>query len=329
MKRRTVGFIATFALGILLAPLTANAQLAGKVPRIGYLSPTSAAGAMDLRDPFREGLRELGYVDGKNIVIEYRWAEGKYDRLSNLAAELVGLKVDLVVAISTPAAQAAKRATKTIPIVMVGIADPIAIGLVASLARPSENITGLTFISPELTGKRLELLKEVVPRVTRVAVLANPAHPGSAPQVREAQVAAKALGVKLQLLKVRDPKDFDSAFSAMTRERAGALIVLSDAMFRAEGRRIADLAAKHRLPAIHYVKEYAEVGGLMAYGASIPDQFRRAATFVDKILKGAKPADLPVEQPTRFELVINLKTAKALGLPIPQSLLVRADQVIQ
>ncbi len=212
---------------------------------------------------------------------------------------------------------------------MVGIADPVAVGLVASVARPGGNITGLTFISPELTGKRLELLKEVVPGLTRVAVLANPGHPGSAPQVREAQVAAQALGLQLQLWELRDPKEFDSAFSAMSREGVGALNVLSDALFQAERRRIADLAAMHRLPAIHFVKEYAAAGGLMAYGASLPDQFRRAASYVDKILKGAKPADLPVEQPTKFELVINLKTAKALSLTISPSVLLRADEVIE
>ena len=321
--------VAALVLGLLATRLAADAQQLGTAPRIGFLGSTSAAASKQLLDAFREGMRELGYVEGRNIVIEYRWAEGKYGRLPDLAAELVRLKLDLLVAVSTPGAQAAKRATKTIPIVMVAIADPIAIGLVASLARPSENITGLTFISPELTGKRLELLKEVVPGLTRVAVLANPGHPGSAPQVREAQVAAQALGLQLQLWEVRDPKEFDSAFSAMTRERVGALIVLSDALFLAERRRIADLAAMHRVPAIHYVKEYADAGGLMAYGASIPDQFRRAATYVDKILMGAKPAELPVEQPTKFELVLNLKTAKALGLTIPQHVLIRADKVIE
>ncbi len=322
-------FLGTMAGGLLAAPLAAEAQQAVKIPRIGYLGPTYAAGGKHLLDAFREGMRELGYVEGKNIVIEYRWAEGKYDRFPDLAAELVRLKLDLIVAVSTPGAQAAKRATKTIPIVMVGIADPVAVGLVASVARPGGNITGLTFISPELTGKRLELLKEVVPGLTRVAVLANPGHPGSAPQVREAQVAAQALGLQLQLWELRDPKEFDSAFSAMSREGVGALNVLSDALFQAERRRIADLAAMHRLPAIHFVKEYAAAGGLMAYGASLPDQFRRAASYVDKILKGAKPADLPVEQPTKFELVINLKTAKALSLTISPSVLLRADEVIE
>jgi putative ABC transport system substrate-binding protein len=333
MRCWTAGIIFTTALtlGTLSAQLAAHAQQPAKVRRIGFLSPSSLSDPRTQRffEAFRQGLRELGHVEGQNIAIESRWAETKYERLPGLAAELVRLKVDVIVTYAPPAIQAAKEATGTIPIVMGGIIDPIATGFVASLARPGGNITGLSLMAPELVGKQLEMLKEVVPKVSRVAILGNPANAGTAPQLREAEGAARALGVRLQPLEARDPKEIDSAFAAMTRERAGALIVLVDSMLGAHRRRIADLAAKRRLPAASGLAEFAEAGGLMAYGASGPDRFRRAATYVDKILKGAKPADLPVEQPTRFELVVNLKTAKALGLTFPQSILIRADQVIQ
>jgi putative ABC transport system substrate-binding protein len=282
-----------------------------------------------LLEAFRHGLRELGYVEGQNIVIESRWAEGNYDRLPGLAAELVGLKMDVIVAAAVPAIRAAKEATRTIPIIMATVVDPVATGLVASLARPGGNITGLSTMAPAVVGKQLEMLKQVVPDASRVAVLWNPANPGNAPQLREAEVAAKTFGLRLQPLEARNPNDFDGAFVMMTRQQAGGLIVLVDAMFNEHRTRIADLAAKGRLPAVYGLPEHAEAGGLMAYGASRPELFRRAATYVDKILKGAKPADLPVEQPTKFELVINAKTAKALGLTIPPSVLLRADQVIQ
>jgi putative ABC transport system substrate-binding protein len=317
IQRRT--FMALVSGGLLATPLAAEAQQAGKVARIGILSPASPSDAggkpSDLAvlfAAFREGLRELGYVEGQNIKIESRWAEGNYDRLSGLAADLVRLKVDVIVTYGTPASQAAKRATSTIPIVMAAIIDPVASGLVTSLARPGGNLTGNSMMSPDLVEKQLEILKEVVPKISRVALLHNPANPGNAPQVRHAQDAARALGVRLQLLGARGPSEIDSAFAAMTNEQAGAVIVLVDAVLQNNRTRITDLAARHRLPAPHRL-----------------DMFRRAATYVDKILKGAKPADLPVEQPSKFELVINVKTAKALGLTIPQSLLGRADEVIQ
>jgi putative ABC transport system substrate-binding protein len=278
---------------------------------------------------FREGLRELGYVEGQNIVIESRWAEGNYDRLPGLAAELVSLKVDVIVTYAPPAIQAAKQATGAIPIVMAVVIEPVATGFVASLARPGGNITGLSLMAPELVGKQLEILKEVVPKVSRVALLGNPANAGTAPQVRHAQDAAQAFGVRLQTLEVRGPSEIDSAFGAMTRERAGAVIVLVDAMLVDHRTQIADLATKRRLPAVYGITDHAEAGGLMAYGANVNDRFRRAAYYVDRILKGAKPADLPVEQPTKFELIINLKAAKQIGLTIPPNVLARADRVIK
>ena len=327
--KRRVGF--ALALGIFLAPLAADTQQATKVPRVGYLAASSRSDPQVQRnlDAFRQGLRDLGYVEGQNIAIEHRFAEGKWERLPDLAAELVSLKVDLIVALVTPAVRAAKLATGTIPIVMMGVIDPIATGFVASLARPGGNITGLSMMAPELVGKQMQLLKELVPKVSRVAVLWNPANPGNAPQLREAEVAARALRVQLQPLEAREPSEIDSAFAEMTRKRAGALIVLVDTMLSAHRTRVADLAVKNRLPAVYGVRAHAEAGGLMAYGVNLADLSKRAATYVDKILKGAKPADLPVEQPTRFELVVNLKTAKALGLTIPQSVLLRADQVIE
>ena len=319
------------AVGILAVPPAGETQQGAAIPRIGFLSASSSS---DPRTPhylgaFREGLRELGYVEGQNIAIEYRWAEGKYDRLPGLAAELVSLKVDIIVATALPAIQAAKQATGTIPIVMTSSLDPVATGFAANLARPGGNITGLSAMAPELVGKQLELLKELVPKVSRVALLGNPANPGTAPMVRRAQDAARELGIRLQPLEARSPSEIDNAFAAMTRERAGALLVLLDVMFADHRARIADLAVKHRLPAVYGLQDFAEVGGLIVYGSSFVDRFRRAAIFVDKILKGAKPAALPIEQPTRFALTINLRAAKALGLTIPQSLLLRADQVIQ
>jgi putative ABC transport system substrate-binding protein len=330
MRLRPVGLIVTLALGLLAAPLAAEAQQAGKVPRIGYLSAGSPSGVPHLLEAFRQGLRELGWVEGQNIVIDYRYAEGRFDRLPDLAAELVRLKVDVIVAAATATSVAAKNATSTIPIVMIGVYDPVERGLVASLARPGGKITGLTFYTgPELVGKYLELLKEVVPKVSRVAVLWNPANPGHAAVLKEAEGAARALGVRLQTLEARVPQEIDSAFEAMIRERADALLVLPDPMPVTHRARIADLAAKTRLPTMFGYREHVDASGLMSYGVSLPDLWRRSATYVDKILKGAKPADLPVEQPTKFELVINLKTAKALGLTIPPSIRIRADQVIE
>jgi len=321
-----IGLMLTLALGILAAPLAAEAQPPTHVHRIGVLLGTTPG--EPFVEAFLEGMRALGYVEGQNLVMEYRAAEGQYERFPDLAAELVRLKVDVLMMGSTPAALAAKHATTTIPIVMVAMSDPVGSGLVASLARPGGNITGSSGMQPEVVGKQLEFLKAVRPTVSRVAVLWNPANPVAALMVREADVAAQALGVQLHLLAARGPDAFDSAFAAMTSAHAGALLILADPMFLQHRRRLAALAATSRLPTIHNVRAFVEAGGLLCYGVSQPDQWRRAATYVDKILKGAKPADLPVEQPTKFELVINLKTAKVLGLTLPASLLVLADTVI-
>ena len=315
------------------APLVVEAQQAAKVARIGYLSNRLGA-YPHLQEAFRQGLRDLGYVEGRNLVIEYRDAEGKNERLPTLAIELVALKVDVIVtaAGSTSVPLAAKQATRTLPIVFASAADPVASGLVSSLARPGGNITGLSSLNAELVGKRLELLMQAVPGVGQVAVLWLPGALGERTDkemLTELEVAARGLGVRLQFVEARGPADFDRAFSDMIRTRAGALSVLPSNVFIREHRRIVDLAATNRLPAVYSAREYVDAGGLMAYGASLTDTSRRAATYVDKILKGAKPGDLPVEQPTKFELVINLKTAKALGLTIPPSVLRHADEVIQ
>jgi putative ABC transport system substrate-binding protein len=328
MNRRT--FIGAMAGGLLAAPLAAEAQ-AGKGHRIGYLGTNRAANP-HLHEAFRQGLRDLGYVEGRNVVIEYRDAEGKLERLPALAAELVALKVDVIVAPGTPQALAAKQATRTIPIVFTAASDPVPDGLVTSLARPGGNVTGLATLSPELVGKGLEQLKRAVPEVSRLAVLWQPGALGERTEkdmLKEADTAGRALGVRLQFVEARGPADVDRAFSDMTRARAGALTVLPSSMFLSERRRLVDLAARNRLPAVYAQREFVHAGGLMSYGPNVADLFRRGATYVDKILKGAKPADLPVEQPTKFELVINLKAEKALGLTIPQSLLRQADQVIK
>jgi putative ABC transport system substrate-binding protein len=319
------------AISILAAPWASDAKPT-KAPRVGFLNAGSRSdpASQHNRDVFRQGLRDLGYVESQNIVIEYRWAEGKLDRLPDLAAELVRLKVDIIVAVQTQATVAAKNATGTIPIVMVAATDPVGQGLIASLARPGGNVTGLSFtVGVDTVGKGLELLKETVPKVRRVAILSNPANQAQALGIRNAQVAAGSLGVQLQLLEARGPSEFDGAFAAMAKERVEALLVVADTMFYLHRARLAELAAKRHLPAAHGYRENVEAGGLMSYGPSLPDNYRRAARVVDKILKGAKPADLPVEQPTKFELVLNLKAAKALGLTFPQSLLLRADQVIE
>jgi putative ABC transport system substrate-binding protein len=319
------------AIAFSAAPLAAEAQQAVKIARIGYLV-TNLATSPYLPEAFRQGLRDLGYVEGRNLVIEYRDAEGKVERLPALAAELVALKVDVILAGGTPQALAAKQATRALPIVFAAAADPVTSGLVTSLARPGGNVTGLSQLAPELVGKTLELLTQAVPGVTRVAVLWQPGGLGERTEqnmLQEADVAARALGVRLQFVEARGPADFDRAFSDMTRARADALTVLTSTMFGNERRRLVDLAAKNRLPAVYPWRVGVDAGGLMSYGANLADMYRRAATYVDKILKGAKPADLPVEQPTKFELVINMKTAKALGLTIQPSLLGRADEVIQ
>jgi putative tryptophan/tyrosine transport system substrate-binding protein len=327
-----VGCIVPLILSLLVAPLAvAAAQPPEKMPRVGYLSPGSSSDPVRLRrfEAFRQGLRELGYVEGQTIALESRWAEGRYDQYPALVADLVRLQVDVIVAVGGAATQATQQATKTIPIVMSVVIDPLGSGLVASLARPGGNVTGLSMMAPDLVGKQLELLKEVAPNVSRVALLWNPANPGSAPQVREAEAAARALRVRLQSLEARDPQEIDSAFAAMTRERAGALVVLADGIFTNQVRQIAALAAKMRLPSIYGLREYVEAGGLMVYSANPLDLERRAAAYVDRLLKGAKPGDLPVEQPTKFQLVINLKTAQALGITIPPTLLFQADEVMK
>jgi putative ABC transport system substrate-binding protein len=327
MDRRV--FLAGTGAVLLAAPFAAEGQQTGKVPRIGVLWPYSPAIAAPFGDAFRQGLGRLGYVEGRNIALEERWADGKFDRLASLAAELVRLKVDVLVTASTPGTQAAQQATKTTPIVMTLVSDPVDSGFVANLAHPGGNVTGLSYMHPELSRKRLELIKDVVPKVSRVAVLSNPSNPSIRPLLRETEAAARALSVRLQVVEARDSGQLDSVFAAMSKERARALVVMPDAVFQDQRRRIVDLAAKSRLPAMYPWREAVEAGGLMAYGASGRDILRRAAIYVDKILKGAKPGDLPVEEPTKFEFVINLKTAKALDLTIPPSVLGRADEVIQ
>jgi putative ABC transport system substrate-binding protein len=323
---------AILVLGGFFSPVTAEAQQATKIARIGYLATNLAGTPPASHEAFLEGLRDLGYVEGRNVVIEYRDAEGKVERLPALVAELVALKVDVIVAPGTPAALAAKHATRTLPIVFPVAVGPVQSGLVTSLARPGGNVTGLSALVPELVGKCLEQLTQAVPGVSRVAVLWQPGGLDERTEkdmLKGAEVAGRALGVRLQFVEARGPADFDRAFSEMTRARTGALTVLTSVMFVNERRRLVDLAAKNRLPAAYAQREFVDVGGLMSYGANVANLFRRAATYVDRILKGAKPGDLPVEQPTKFELVINFKAAKALGLAIPPSVLARADQVVE
>ena len=322
------GLVVLLAFALLIVPLAADAQQPGKVPRIGFLGAASASGYAPQLEAFRQGLRELGYVEGRSILIDYRWAEGDYDRLPMLAAELVGLKVEVLVTHGTPGTRAAKGATTTIPIVMAVSGDAVATGLVPSIARPGGNLTGSTFFNPELAAKRLELLKEAVPRITRVAVLLNPDNPVNGPVLQVVGATARALKVEIPQFELRGPGDFEGAFSAMAKRRVEALLIIEDGMLIANARGVADLAAKKRLPSTGF-KEFAEAGGLVGYGVNFPEMFRRAAVFVDKILKGAKPGALPVEQATRFELVVNLKTAKTLGLTIPKPVLVRADTLIE
>jgi putative tryptophan/tyrosine transport system substrate-binding protein len=328
MKRKITGFA---LCAMLFAPCgSVEAQQLTKVPRIGYLSPTSPSVSPTRIEAFRQGLRELGYVEGKNIVIEYRYAEGKFDRLLALAAELVRLKVDLIVTTGPTVTRAAKEATTTVPIVMATDTDPVGNGFVASLARPGGNITGLSALAPELSGKQLELLKEIVPRLSRVAVFGTSNNPGNAQMLKEVKLAAEAFGVKLQYLEVRGLKGIETAFRAASKERAEAVLYLVAGLVDAGHQtEITEFAVKSRLPAIYRSRQYVEAGGLVSYGVSVADLDQRAATYVDKILKGAKPADLPVEQPTKFEFIINLKAAKQIGLTIPPNVLARADRVIK
>jgi putative ABC transport system substrate-binding protein len=321
--------ILLLALAVLATPLAPQAQQPTKVPRIGLLGGGSASANAVRIDAFRQGLRELGYVEGKNIVIEELWAEGKADRLPVLVAELVRLKVDVIVSAGPTVTRAVKEAKVTTPVVMGFDDDPVGSGFVSSLARPGGNITGLSSFSPGLNAKQLELLKEIIPRLSRVAVLGSLIHPGTTQSLQEMELAARAFKVQLQYLDVVDLKHIETAFGVARKERVDALLVLTSIATNLHRRQIVDLAVKNRLPAIYFTTEWVEAGGLLTYGASYTDLLHRAATYVDKILKGAKPADLPVEQPTKFELAINLRTARALGLTIPQSLLLRADQVIQ
>jgi len=324
---RRIGLVVVLAISFILTPLVAGAQQAGKVYRVAYLGIGSGGAS----EPTIELLlSERGWVAGKNLVITYHWAEGKYDRLPALAAELVQLEPQVIVAAQTAATRAAKDATSTIPIVMVNVSDPIGEGLIASFAHPGGNVTGLTLTPTwEIYSKQLQLLKEAVPRARRFAFLWNPANPAAPPAVRATEDAARSLRVELQVVSARAAEELEAAFQAMTHARAEALLVIPDAVFLTHGARLADLAIRHHLPTLYGLGDHVKAGGLIAYGQSVRDVYRRAVVYVDKILKGARPADLPVEQPTKFELAINLKTAKALGLAIPQSLLLRADQVIE
>ena len=324
---RVIGL--TLSAMLLAVCVSAEAQQLTKVPRIGFLNAASPAAILVRYEAFRQGLRELGYVEGKNIVIEYRFADGKLDRLQELAAELVRLKVDVAVTAGPSATRSLKKATATIPIVMAFDYDPVGSGAVANLARPGGNITGLSALYPEMSGKRLELLKEILPKLSRVAILGSSTQPGNAQALKEMELAARTLGVQLQYLEVRLSKDIETAFQAATKGRADAVLVLTSPVLVSQRSQLADLAVKSRVPATYQASEYVEAGGLMSYGVNIADLHRRAAAYVDKILKGAKPADLPVEQPTKFELVINLKTAKQIGLTVPANVLARADRVIK
>ena len=325
---RLIGLAVGLALSLTLALIYAEAQSPAKVIRIGILTLGFGRSTSPV-EAFRLGLREHGYVEGENIALEFRFAEGRADRLPTLAAELVRLQVDIIVTESNLAALAAKHATTTIPIVMAVSGDPLRAGVVTSLARPGGNITGLTLIHPEVSGKRVELLKQAVPKISLVAVIWNPTNPTAADFLRETETAARSLGLRVQGIEVRNPAELDGAFKAVTRARHSALITLGDGMLWSVRTRIVEFALKHRLPGVFPERDFPEAGGLMSYGPNLAAQFRRAAALVDKILKGSKPAEIPVEQPTKFELVINLKTAKTLGLTIPQTILLRADEIIQ
>jgi putative ABC transport system substrate-binding protein len=327
---RLIGLAVVLTLSLFDAPLAVEAQQAAKIPKIGLLLTATPATVAYPLEAFRQGLRELGHVEGKTVVLEVRYGEGRPERLPELARELVRLKVDGIATTNDAAIAAVKRETRTIPIVMIFSTDPVETGFVASLARPGGNVTGLSNVSPEISGKRLELLRSVVPGLSRVAILWSPDARGNLLDYKETEAAARSLRLELQSVEVSRVEDLDQAFSAVISRRAQALVVPPASPVAAANRgQIATFAQKNRLPSMYGAKEYVEAGGLMSYGPSVSDMFRRAATYVDKILKGAKPGDLPVEQPTKFELVINLKTAKALGLTIPQSLLLRADEIIQ
>jgi putative tryptophan/tyrosine transport system substrate-binding protein len=324
MQRRE--FI-TLLGGAAAWPLVARAQ--GKTPRVGFMGNSTAALEANLVASFREGLRELGYEEGRNIAIDYRWADGQYERFAALVAELVAAKVDVIVTAGTPAALAVKKATNIVPLVMVAVGDPVGTGIVPNLARPGGNITGLSSIAPDLEGKRLGLLREVVPNLSHVAFFLNPANAFHSVSIQQARVAAQSLGIKLQLLEVDKSEQLDTAFASIVKEKPDALFILADRIFLHNRGRMMEFATQQRLPSVNAYRELVEAGGLMSYGPSYEDMHRRAAVYVDKILKGARPADLPVEQPTKFTLLVNLKAAKALGLTVPPSLLARADEVME
>ena len=324
MRRRE--FITLLGGVAVTWPLAASAQ--SKTPRIGFMGNSTAALEANLVDAFREGLRELGYEEGRNIVIEYRWANGKYDHFPVLVAELIAAKVEVIVTAGTPAALAVKNATTTVPLVMVAVGDPVGTGLVPSLARPGANLTGLSSVAPDLEGKRLQLLREVVPALSHVAMFINSLNPFHVSSMRQARAAAQTMGIKLQLHDIRKSEDLDDAFAAIRKERPDALLILADRVFLHNRERIVDFANEQRLPNVNAYKELVEVGGLMSYGPSYEDMHKRAAIYVDKILKGAKPADLPIEQPSKFTFIVNLKAAKALGVTVPSQLLGLADELI-
>ena len=324
MRRRE--FITLLGGVAVTWPLAASAQ--SKTPRIGFMGNSTAALEANLVDAFREGLRELGYEEGRNIVIEYRWANGKYDHFPVLVAELIAAKVEVIVTAGTPAALAVKNATTTVPLVMVAVGDPVGTGLVPSLARPGGNLTGLSSVAPDLEGKRLQLLREVVPALSHVAMFINSLNPFHVSSMRQARAAAQTMGIKLQLHDIRKSEDLDDAFAAIRKERPDALLILADRVFLHNRERIVDFANEQRLPNVNAYKELVEVGGLMSYGPSYEDMHKRAAIYVDKILKGAKPADLPIEQPSKFTFIVNLKAAKALGVTVPSQLLGLADELI-
>jgi ABC-type uncharacterized transport system substrate-binding protein len=325
VKRRQ--FVTLLAGAAIAWPLRAHAQQ--KIPRIGFMGNSTAALEANLVNSFREGLRELGYEEGRNIVVDYLWAEGKYEQFPALVNEFIASKVDVIVTAGTPAALAVKAKTNQVPLVMVAVGDPVGTGLVKNLARPEGNLTGLSSIAPDLEGKRLQLLREVVPALSHVAMLFNSLNPFHVASVRQAGVAAQTLGIKLQALDVRMSEDLDGAFAAIRKERPDALFILADRIFLHNRQRIMDLAAEQRLPSVNAYEELVEAGGLLSYGPSYEDMHRRAAGYVDKILKGAKPGTLPIEQPTKFSFTVNLKTAKALGLRIPSQLLGLADRLIE
>ena len=328
MMRCRIRLLVTLALGLLVAPLTAEAQPASRLPRIGFLGNSTAALEANLVGPFRDGLRDLGYVEGENILLEYRWAEGKYERFPELISDLIRLHVAIIVTAGTPASLAVKKATTSIPLVMIA-GDPVGTGLIASLARPGGNVTGINAMAADLEGKRLELLREVVPTLSHVAVLWNPGNRFQVVAAQEVQAAAQALRINVLSLGVHAPEQFDHAFATIRSEQPEALNVLADRLFLPPRGRLMDFALNQSLPGVHAYRELVEAGGLMSYGPSYAEMHRRTAYYVDKILKGAKPADLPVEQPTKFELVINLKTAQALGLTIPPTILFQATEVIR